>query len=113
MNQTPPSSRAEPPVSAGAFLRAGAQVAVTGVNPTTLAEAQRRLAHDVLIVAADASRLAGVDAVVAAVREKFGRIDSLFINAGVGIFARSRSSTRMIQFKNRVNPIGKRQLSKR
>lgn len=73
--------------TAEAFLRAGAQVAITGVNPKTLAEAQRRLGNEVLVVAADASRLADVDAVVAAVRERFGRIDSLFVNAGVGVFA--------------------------
>ncbi len=62
----------------------GYAVVVTGINPETLAAAQRALPDDVVILKADARRLADADLVVDAVRAQFGRLDFVFLNAGVG-----------------------------
>ncbi|MEV0949012.1 SDR family oxidoreductase [Promicromonospora sp. NPDC050249] len=61
----------------------GYQVAVTGQNPDTLAQASRELPDDVLVVRSDARALADTDALVATVAERFGAIDVLFLNAGI------------------------------
>lgn len=62
-------------------------MAVTGVNPMTIAAAQRGLGGDALVLAADAGRIEDADTLVDAVRRRFGRIDSLVVNAGVGVYA--------------------------
>jgi NAD(P)-dependent dehydrogenase (short-subunit alcohol dehydrogenase family) len=72
------------------FARHGADVVVTGRDGATLEEAAARLralGREVLALRADVSRLADIDRMVEAVRERFGRIDVLFVNAGVGEFA--------------------------
>lgn len=69
------------------FQAEGAQVVVTGRSAGALAEAQKALGTSALVLQSDASRLADVDALAATVREKFGRIDILFANAGIAKFA--------------------------
>ncbi len=65
------------------FLDEGAQVVVTGRNTATLSEAQKILGTDALVVTADVTKNEDLDALVNTVREKHGRIDVLFVNAGV------------------------------
>ncbi len=65
------------------FLREGARVAITGRNPATLEAARQELGSDVLIIPADASDVAGQKAVAEAVRQAFGQLDVLFVNAGI------------------------------
>ena len=65
------------------FRAEGATVVVTGSNPETLEQARREL-DGLEVVASDAGDLAAVGALVAKVKEAHGRIDVLFINAGVG-----------------------------
>ena len=64
------------------FLEEGARVAITGKNPANLEAARRELGGGVLAIASDASDAAGQKAVAEAVREGFGGLDVLFVNAG-------------------------------
>ena len=69
------------------FSEQGARVVITGRDQRTLDAAAREIGGDVLAVRSDASSLAEIDELFAAVQEKFGQIDVLFVNAGVGKFA--------------------------
>ncbi len=69
------------------FKEQGARVVITGRDQQTLDEAKREIGGDVLALRSDTSRLADIDKLFAAVKEEFGHIDVLFINAGVGKFA--------------------------
>jgi len=64
------------------FLAEGARVAVTGRNPATL-EAARQELSGALIIPSDASDVAGQKTVVEAIRQQFGGLDILFVNAGI------------------------------
>lgn len=69
------------------FKEQGARVVITGRDQQTLDEAKREIGGDVLAVRSDTSSLTDIDKLFAAVEEKFGHIDVLFVNAGVGKFA--------------------------
>jgi NAD(P)-dependent dehydrogenase (short-subunit alcohol dehydrogenase family) len=69
------------------FLNEGAQVAITGRTTTTLEAARKELGDDVVAIASDASNAAGQKAVAETVRQAFGGLDVLFINAGVAELA--------------------------
>jgi NAD(P)-dependent dehydrogenase (short-subunit alcohol dehydrogenase family) len=68
------------------FLEEGARVAVTGTNPDTLESARKELGGDVLAIRANAGDVAGQQAVAEAIRQGFGGLDILFVNAGVADF---------------------------
>jgi NAD(P)-dependent dehydrogenase (short-subunit alcohol dehydrogenase family) len=72
--------------TARAFAREGAKVAITGRRDTTLKAAQKELGPDVLVVKADFSRVSEIATAMDRIKERFGRIDALFVNAGVGKF---------------------------
>lgn len=65
----------------------GARVAISGRSQKTLDEAVEILGKDVLAVQADVAKPADLDKLYGAVAEKFGKIDVLFVNAGVAKFA--------------------------
>jgi NAD(P)-dependent dehydrogenase (short-subunit alcohol dehydrogenase family) len=65
----------------------GARVAISGRNQKTLNEAVKSIGNGVLAVQADVSKLADIDKLFAAVNQKLGKIDILFVNAGVAKFA--------------------------
>jgi NAD(P)-dependent dehydrogenase (short-subunit alcohol dehydrogenase family) len=65
----------------------GAQVAISGRSQKTLDEAVKIVGKDVLAVKADVAKPADLDKLYGAVAEKFGKIDVLFVNAGVAKFA--------------------------
>jgi NAD(P)-dependent dehydrogenase (short-subunit alcohol dehydrogenase family) len=69
------------------FKEQGARVVITGRDQQTLDEAKREIGGDVLAVRSDTSSLTEIDKLFAVVKEKFGHIDALFVNAGVGRFA--------------------------
>jgi NAD(P)-dependent dehydrogenase (short-subunit alcohol dehydrogenase family) len=69
------------------FAREGARVVITGRDRRTLSEAAREIGGDVLALRSDSSSLGDIDGLFAAVGERFGRVDVLFVNAGVGKFA--------------------------
>ena len=69
------------------FLEQGAKVVISGRDQKTLDAAAQELGRDVLVVRADVARLADIDKLFAEVKAKFGRVDVLFVNAGIGKFA--------------------------
>lgn len=72
--------------AAHAFAAEGAKVHLTGRNPATIEDAVGQIAG-ATGYSADIADLAATETVVAAVEEAEGRIDVLYINAGVGGFA--------------------------
>ncbi|NJP73468.1 SDR family NAD(P)-dependent oxidoreductase, partial [Streptomyces sp. C1-2] len=61
----------------------GYRVMVTGQNPETLDAARRELPEDVVVLRADARSLADADRVAEEVRDRFGSLTALFLNAGI------------------------------
>ena len=57
---------------------------VTGNNPTTLAAARDRLPSEVIVLQADSSRIASADTVASELRTRFGKVDAIVLNAGIG-----------------------------
>jgi len=72
--------------AAKAFAREGARVAITGRNEATLAAAAKEIGPETLAIRADAARVPEIVAAMARIKERFGRIDALFVNAGIGKF---------------------------
>jgi len=64
----------------------GARVAVSGRNQASLAQAAKSLGADGLTVQADVSRISDIERLFAEVAQKLGKIDVLFINAGMARF---------------------------
>jgi NAD(P)-dependent dehydrogenase (short-subunit alcohol dehydrogenase family) len=62
----------------------GFGVLLTGQNPETIAAAQRVLPSDIVVLRADARVLASLDQVADEIRQRFGTLDAVFLNAGVG-----------------------------
>lgn len=61
----------------------GFQVMVTGQNPDTLAAAGKELADDIVVLRADSRSLTDSDRVAEEVRNRFGQLTALFLNAGI------------------------------
>jgi NAD(P)-dependent dehydrogenase (short-subunit alcohol dehydrogenase family) len=68
------------------FLAEGARVAITGTNPETIERARKELGGEVLIIRANAGDVAEQKPVAEAVAKAFGKLDILFVNAGVAEF---------------------------
>lgn len=66
------------------FVKEGANVVITGRNPETLAAAARELGPKAITVAGDVTDTESVNGAVAAAVERFGGLDVLFANAGIG-----------------------------
>ncbi len=71
--------------SAQLFIEHGARVIVTGRDAATLAAAAELLGPNALALQSDAADLAQIDTLMAQVQARFGRIDVLFVNAGVAV----------------------------
>jgi NAD(P)-dependent dehydrogenase (short-subunit alcohol dehydrogenase family) len=69
------------------FKNQGARVAISGRDLETLESARKEIGSDVLAVRADTARLGDIDNLFATVKNEFGNIDVLFINAGIALFA--------------------------
>lgn len=65
----------------------GAKVAISGRSQKTLAEAVKTIGNGVLAVQSDVAKLPEIDKLFAEVSRKLGKIDVLFVNAGVAKFA--------------------------
>ena len=65
------------------FHEEGARVFVTGRSEQTLAEAKESLPDGITTIRSDASRLEDIDELAATLKAKAGRVDVLFINAGI------------------------------
>ncbi|MBO0910874.1 MAG: glucose 1-dehydrogenase [Acidobacteria bacterium] len=68
------------------FQDEGAFVAISGRSRKTLDEAARELGPQALVVQADVSKVGDQDRLFSAAKERFGKIDILFVNAGVAKF---------------------------
>ena len=68
------------------FLKEGAKVIVTGSNPDTL-KAARDSMPGIEVIASDAGDAAASAKLIESVKAKYGRIDVLFLNAGIAKFA--------------------------
>lgn len=69
--------------TAKAFSANGANVIIAGRDRETLEEAARQLGHDVLAIPADVTKLSDIDQLMDHVHKMFGKLDILFVNAGI------------------------------
>src|SRR5260370_18512372 len=69
------------------FQEEGAQVAIAGRNAQTLEEAEQSMGKGGVAVQGDVSVLSDIDRLYQTVAQELGRIDVVFVNAGVGKFA--------------------------
>jgi NAD(P)-dependent dehydrogenase (short-subunit alcohol dehydrogenase family) len=65
------------------FIKEGAKVAVTGRSPQSVGDAQKEIGADGIAIAADVTKSVELDSLFQQVREKYGRIDVLYVNAGI------------------------------
>jgi NAD(P)-dependent dehydrogenase (short-subunit alcohol dehydrogenase family) len=68
------------------FHAEGAKVFVTGRSETGIAEARKELPADVEVLPSDASDLNDVQALARHLAKRVGRVDVLFVNAGIARF---------------------------
>lgn len=73
--------------SAQAFAREGARLVITGRNAETLEQARGMIGADLLALRSDISDLRQVSALMERIGDAYGRIDVLFVNAGIGGFS--------------------------
>jgi NAD(P)-dependent dehydrogenase (short-subunit alcohol dehydrogenase family) len=71
---------------AKAYAQEGAEVAITGRNGKTLESAANEIGSGTLAIQSDAGKVAEIEAAMKKIKERFGHIDALFVNAGVGKF---------------------------
>ena len=79
--------------SAETFAQEGANVAVLGRNATTLAETQEALGNGALTVQGDVTNHDDLERFFAETTAKFGPIDGLLVNAGIGKIASLEETT--------------------
>ena len=75
------------------FQEEGARVAISGRDPKTLDAAIKLLGNGVLGVRSDVSKLDDLDRFYETVTKTLGRIDILFVNAGIAEFAPATETT--------------------
>ena len=78
------------------FINEGARVIVTGRAAATIKTAQAELGDNAIVVRSDATSLPDMDALAAKVKETFGKLDVLFVNAGYGHFVPFEQVTEQI-----------------
>lgn len=71
--------------TAAEFVRAGAKVVISGRDRETLARSAAGIAGEVLAVQADVTRLADLENLFERTEQKYGKVDVLFINAGMAV----------------------------
>lgn len=69
------------------FVEEGATVIVTGTNPTSLQAARQELGDSAQVVASDAASAEDIQALFEQVQREHGKIDVLYLNAGIARFA--------------------------
>jgi NAD(P)-dependent dehydrogenase (short-subunit alcohol dehydrogenase family) len=74
------------------FSDEGAKVAISGRSQKTLDEAVKSIGNGILAVKSDVAKLADLDRFYSAVVQSFGKIDVLFVNAGVAKFVPVQSA---------------------
>ena len=71
----------------------GARVAISGRNAKTLSDAAKTIGNGILTVQADVAKSADLDKLYTEVSKKLGKIDVLFVNAGIYKFAPLNATT--------------------
>ena len=66
------------------FVAEGAKVVITGRRKQVLDAAVQEIGSDAIGIQADSGSLADLDRLYAEIKQKYGRIDVLFANAGGG-----------------------------
>jgi NAD(P)-dependent dehydrogenase (short-subunit alcohol dehydrogenase family) len=66
------------------FIAEGARVAITGRNQATLDAAAKEFGRNLLALKVDTTDVAAMESAVARIAEKFGNLDVVFANAGIG-----------------------------
>ena len=79
--------------AAKVFHAEGARVFVTGRSEAGIAEARKQLPPEVEVLPSDAADLADVQALARTLKTRAGRIDVLFVNAGIARFLPIESVT--------------------
>jgi NAD(P)-dependent dehydrogenase (short-subunit alcohol dehydrogenase family) len=69
-----------------ALAEAGAKVIATGRNPETLERARKSLPQNTELVASDAGSFEDIKNLAAHIKEKYGKLDGVILNAGVAPF---------------------------
>lgn len=69
------------------LVKQGARVVITGRKPEAVEEAAKELGNGTIGLVSDQSVLPEIDVLVEKVNDAFGRVDILFINAGVAAMA--------------------------
>jgi NAD(P)-dependent dehydrogenase (short-subunit alcohol dehydrogenase family) len=69
--------------TARAFHAQGARVVLSGRNRETLEEISSELGSDGLVVSSDVTKLSDIDELMARANATFGKLDILFVNAGI------------------------------
>jgi NAD(P)-dependent dehydrogenase (short-subunit alcohol dehydrogenase family) len=67
------------------FVEQGAKVIITGRNQQTIDQALLQLGDNAIGIQADAASLQDTDKLVEQVQSQFGKVDVLFVNAGVAL----------------------------
>lgn len=65
------------------FIAEGARVAITGRDPKSFEQATHELGDQAICIASDAGNADGQKQLAARIHEEFGRLDVLFVNAGI------------------------------
>jgi NAD(P)-dependent dehydrogenase (short-subunit alcohol dehydrogenase family) len=69
--------------TARVFVSEGARVAITGQSPASLESAHKALGNDVAAISSNASDVAAQKKLAEQIRNLFGSLDVLFVNAGI------------------------------
>lgn len=84
------------------FHAEGARVFVTGRNEKTLAAARAELHKDVTVIKSDAGSLADIERLVEEMKNSAGKIDVLFLNAGIAVM-KCLEKTSEAEYDNMLN----------
>jgi NAD(P)-dependent dehydrogenase (short-subunit alcohol dehydrogenase family) len=75
------------------FKQQGARVVIIGRNADAVSKAAKDIGGDTMGITADVARVADLDHAFRSIREKVGRVDVLFVNAGIAKFAPTADCT--------------------
>lgn len=78
------------------FSQEGAKIVITGRDRMTLDQAASGIGGDVLALQADVAKLEEIDQLYQAIAQRFGKLDVLFANAGIGRFTTIEETTEAI-----------------
>ena len=81
------------------FIKEGATVVVTGRSSQSISNAQKELGTNGIGIAADVTKLADLQSLFKQVRERCGRIDILYVNAGIAKLGSVADTTEEVSTK--------------